>query len=216
MVMNWAGSKVSPTELISEVYTPGKRGSLQMDLIAASRRGGYLAIPISGLNSLIIELSHGHPVIVFQNLAFAWAPKWHYAVVVGYDLNAQTIILNSGSDENKSMPMTYFERYWKLADYWGLIVLPSGQLSATADELSHMRAAAGLEQIGRVTEAELSYRKILERWPESFPALFGLGNLAYNRKDYRAAVKYFLRASKLRPASEAVRNNLALAKAAAR
>jgi hypothetical protein len=34
------------------------------------------------------EVAAGNPVLVLQNLSFAWAPVWHYAVVMGYDADA--------------------------------------------------------------------------------------------------------------------------------
>ncbi len=210
-VMNWAGLPVMMNELRSEVYTASRNGALPIDLVSASRRRGLMAIPISGLSALLREVAQGHPVIVFENLGLSWAAKWHYAVVTGFDLKEQKIIFLSKSVESESLPMTYFERYWQLADYWGLVVLPPSQLSETANELTHMQAASGLEQAGHVVEAEVAYKKILERWPQSLMALIGLGNMTYQRRDYAAARRYLKKAVELHPESASARHNLSVA-----
>lgn len=210
-VMSWAGLPVTLADLQSEVYTPSKKGSLPMDLVSASRRRGFMAVPIEGMSALLTEVAAGHPVIAFQNLGFKWLPRWHYHVVNGYDLKGQQIRLLAEKANDQSTPMTYFERHWSLAGYWGLVVLPAGQLSVTADEIVHARAAAGLEQIGKLNEARLAYQAILGRWPKSLAALIGLGNVAFTQADYPMAVRHLKRAVALFPDSTIAKNNLAVA-----
>jgi hypothetical protein len=43
MVLNWSGIAVQPSELSTEVYTPGLQGSLQSALIGSARRHGRIA-----------------------------------------------------------------------------------------------------------------------------------------------------------------------------
>lgn len=216
MALQWTGDNTSIDEVASQIYTPGMKGSLQTDLISGSRRHGRMAIPIQGFDSLLKEIAAGHPVIVFENLALSWYPQWHYAIVFGYDLTKPSVTMHSGPEAFKIWDMSKFERSWMLGDYWGLVVLPPDQLSATAGELSHLQAAAGLEQIGKKTEAGIAYRKILERWSGSLPALIGLGNLAYENKNYTQAVFYLQRATKDHPDSASAWHNRALAEGAAK
>jgi predicted Zn-dependent protease len=216
MVLQWAGQPASPDELAPEVYTEDRKGSLPMQLVSAARRRGFLAIPISGARSLLQEIAAGHPVIVFENLGFSWLPKWHFSVVVGYDLEEQEVIQHSGETAFHRLSLNQFERGWKLGDYWGLVVLPPGSLARSAGELEHLQASVGLEQAGRAAEAERVYRNVLKRWPKSLAALIGLGNLAYGRGNLVEAVGHLRRAVKLHPESLAARHNLGVAENAAR
>ncbi|MGE0762589.1 MAG: PA2778 family cysteine peptidase [Bdellovibrionales bacterium] len=214
MAMQWAGHKVTLDEIGSEVFIDKKKGTLQTDMISASRRRGLVAVPLEGLVSLLKEVAAGHPVIVFENLGLSWYPQWHYSLVIGYDLNEQEVILHSGETPFKRISLNYFERGWKMADYWGLVVLPVSMTAATGDELAHLKAAVGLEQAGHTDAAEVAYQNILKRWPTSLAALIGLGNLAYNKKDFSRAVLHLQQAIKVHPDSTVARHNLSIAKKA--
>ena len=72
MVLTWSGVPVEPSDLSSEVYTPGLKGSLQNSLIGSARRHGRVAYPIADIDSLFAEISAGHPVVVLVNLGFSW------------------------------------------------------------------------------------------------------------------------------------------------
>ncbi len=210
MAMRFAGQDVSFEEISTLTYTPGLKGSLQQDLISASRRHGMMAIPIHNLSALLKEVSAGHPVIVFENLALSWAPQWHYALVFGYDLQKQEVIMHSGPNAIFHWDMKKFERSWMLGDYWGLVVLPAGDLAVSADELTHLTAAVGLESANKIPEAEKSYRKILEKWPNSLVTLIGLANIAFNKGDRKEAQRLLQAAVKNHPESSAAKNNLAI------
>jgi tetratricopeptide (TPR) repeat protein len=212
MVMNWAHHKVEVDEIAPQVYTPGMKGSLQTDMITASRRNGLMAISVSDVEALFTEVAAGHPVVVFENLAIKWWPRWHYAVVLGYDFNTKEVVLHSGPNAFERVSFHEFEQSWKLGDYWGLVVLPPGTLSVSADEFANAKAAAALEQIGKLAEADLAYKKVLEKWPESLTANIGAANIAFTRKNPAESVKYLLKATKAHPDSEAAKHNLAVAK----
>lgn len=216
MAMEHAGKPVSVEDLASQVFTPGKEGTMQQDMLGGARRQGMLAVQIQGLPSLLKEIQAGHPVIVFLNLGLSWYPIYHYALVTGYDLGDPAIVMHSGSTPSKVWNMKKFERSWRLGQYWGLVVLPVTELSAAASELEHSAAAAGLEALGRGREAEIVYRNILSRWPKSFGALIGMGNLAYARGQFERSVAYLRRAVEAHPESAAAWHNLALAAGAAR
>ena len=214
MAFNFLGRNVHVDKISPQVYTPGMKGTLQTDMITATRRQGLLAIPIDNLDSLLREVKSGHPVIVFENLALNWWPQWHYALVFGYDLSAQTVTMHSGPEKNKVWDIRKFERSWKLGDYWGLVILPVEKLSTTASELVHANAALGLEQIGKKENALIAFKSMLSRWPTSLPALIGLGNLEFEKKNYKQSVTYLEIAAGAHPTSDAVRNNLAVAQMA--
>lgn len=211
MALQHAGRNVTLDELGKEMYTPKMKGTLQQDMITASRRHGMMAVPIENLDSLLKEIDAGHPVIVFENLLFNWYPQWHYALVYGYDIPKQEVMMHSGPEKNKRWKMDRFERSWMYSDYWGLVILNPGELSATANELAHLNAAAGLEKIGQKEAAEKAYLGMLKKWPQSLGALIGLGNVTYQRKAYREAVQYLKLATKFHPSSIVARHNLEIA-----
>jgi tetratricopeptide (TPR) repeat protein len=209
MVLQWSKVDVSPQDIAPEVFTPSRKGSLQLALISAARRHNRLAYPIKGLETLPKELAAGHPVIVLQNLGLWWFPRWHYSVSIGYDLSKGVFILHSGKNARRHMSWTLFMRTWKRADYWGLVVLPPGQLPASADEQSYLEAVLGLEQAKQFEGAATAYSTALDRWHSSFGALMGLGNCRYALGDLIGAEQAFSRAAKAHPSSGAPFNNLA-------
>lgn len=215
MAMRQAGRPADVDALTQMTVTPEARGAFQEDLVGAARRQGMLAIPVRGLRALLKEVAVDHPVIVLQNLAFTWWPKWHYAVVVGYDLERQELLMHSGNEAYRSVALRRFEDEWEKAEFWGLVVLPPGQLSASADDLDHAAAAAALERLGQNDAAARAYRALLDRWPRSLGGLLGQGNVRYARGDYMQAVHSLERATFWHPESVAARHNLAEARAAA-
>jgi tetratricopeptide (TPR) repeat protein len=209
MVLQWTGIDLTPRDLVSELFTPSRQGSLQTALIAAARRHNRLAYPIGGIEELFTELAAGHPVIVLQNLGLGWFPRWHYAVTIGYDAEKEVIILHSGQEPGRHMDWTLFMRTWRRADYWGLVVLSAGRLPASADENSYLRAVLGLEQAGQWQGAARAYSGAIDRWPSSLGALMGLGNCCRAVGDLVAAEQTFKRAAEAHPESGAAFNNLA-------
>lgn len=214
MVMTWSGNPVTPDDLVPEVYTESRQGTLRNDMVAAARRHGRLAVQVGDVESLLGEIAAGNPVVVFQNLALDWIPQWHYAVAYGYDLQKREIVLHSGTEARSVTDLYTFEHTWKRGDYWGLVVLPPDRLPVTADERSVLDAAAGLERTGRHREAASAYLAILSRWRESFPAWMGLGNTLYAQKDFSGAARAFREATSRRPKAPAAWNNLAYTLAA--
>ncbi len=215
MAFKHAGKDVSLGEITSQSFTEKAQGTYQADMLSTARRQGMLTIPIHKMEDLIKESSAGNAVIVFQNLGFSWWPQWHYAVVSGHDLNGPDIYLHTGDQKFAKTDMRFFERSWKLGGYWGLLILPPDQLSASGSELAHAQAGALLEQIGKRREAETSYKKMLTRWPQSLSALIGLANITYAEDQYQTATAYLNRAVLHHPRSTVAWHNLAFAQWAA-
>jgi hypothetical protein len=209
MVLNWSKSPAGTQDLITEVYTPGRQGSLQMGLITAARRHGRLAYTFNGPQKLIAEITAGHPVIVLQNLGAKFYPAWHYAVVVGFDRLKDQVILHSGTDASRHMDWSRFMYTWERGQYWGLVVLPPGQLPATADENTYLRAVVGLEQAGQWEEAITAFAAALDRWPASSRALIGMSNGHITMGNLSLAEQTLRRAVALAPDNSDATNNLA-------
>ncbi len=210
MTLAWSGLEVRQDDLVPVVYTPGRQGTLQSDILAAARRYERLAVAVDSLPALLAELATGHPVLVFQNLGLQPLPQWHYAVATGYDLDARTLRLHSGRTEDYELPLSTFARTWARADNWALVVLPPDLLPATAGERDVLEAASALERGGAADAATTAYATILTRWPDSLPGWIGLGNAAYGAGDKRRAIAAFRAATMRHPSALAAWQNLAL------
>lgn len=212
MVLAWTGLPVTQEEMAEQVYTPGREGTLQPDAIAAVRRNGRLAIPVDTLRELLGELAAGRPVLVFQNLALDFAPRWHFAVATGYDLAAGELVMNTGIWESRPVALRTFEHTWRRGGYWALVVLKPGDMPIAAKEEELLRAAAGLERVKRPADAAKAYEAMLERWPRSFAAWMGLGNARYALADHAGAEAAWRGAIAAEPENPAPAwNNLAYA-----
>ncbi len=209
MALRWSGLPLQPEDLVNEVYTPSRKGSLQIAMIAAARRHGRLAYEISGLESIFPEIAAGHPVIILQNLGLSWFAVWHYAVVIGYDATREVLILRSGTTARKIMAFGVFEKTWARSDYWGILILQPTQLPALAEEKRYLAAVVGLEQAGQYRDAAAGYRTALTRWPASLIARIGLGNSYYALGELKKAELVFKKTIQLHPAAGSAYNNLA-------
>jgi hypothetical protein len=213
-VVSWTGIAVDAQDIAERVYTPGREGTLQSDILAAARREGRLAVPVPTLRGVMTEIAAGHPVLVLQNLSVGWYPQWHYAVAVAYDLESREITLRSGREPERVIPIDTFEHTWRRGDHWALVVLSPDDLPASADASDVERAAVALERVGRAEDAAIAYSTILERWPESYAAFIGLGNVRYQSGDFAAAESAFRSAISTRPERAEAWNNLAYVLAA--
>ena len=133
-VLGASGVPISPDALAPQVYLPGREGSLQLELVAATRRAGRIPWVVEREpEAIFAELDQGRPVLVLQNLLTRTVPKWHYAVVVGRDASRNRVILNSGKRQGLAERAPKFMRTWDWAGRWGLVSLRPGELPARAD-----------------------------------------------------------------------------------
>lgn len=209
MSLRAAGFAVDADTLVPQVYLPERKGSLQVEMLAAGRRNGAFSMTIAPrIDALLAELAAGNPVLVLQNLSLPFVPKWHYAVAIGYDVERRDIVLRSGTTERLVMPLSTFEHTWARSGYWGMVTLAPGHLPVAADEAAVVDALVAFEQNG---DARQTYAAALERWPDNVVLALGLGNTAYAAGDKAAAASAYARASALHPDSGAAANNLAVA-----
>jgi hypothetical protein len=210
MVLGAGGKAIEPEALRPQVYLPDRHGSLQIEMLAAARRNGFVAIELKpSLSDLLTEIAAGNPVLVLQNLALDWYPVWHYAVAIGYDLRTQRISLRSGAERRLQMPLSTFEHTWRRSGYWAMLALPPHRLPASVAAEDYLSAVARLEKAGPLASAREAYERALGRWPDQLMALMGLGNTAYRAGDFEAAEQAFRRATVVYPRSAAAHNNLA-------
>ena len=207
-----SGIEVDVQDLVDRVYLPGRQGSLQVEMLAATRSVGRLPYVIDGpLQALWNELAAGRPVVVLQNLGVAVIPRWHFAVVVGVDTERDAILLRSGVEQRRVTSLKTFLRTWRRSDYWGFIVLRPEELPADADRQRYQKAVAALEKAGRSEEAAVAWKMAINQWPGNPVALFGLGNIELSLGNDPEAEAYFRAVVERDAKSVAARNNLAIA-----
>jgi tetratricopeptide (TPR) repeat protein len=208
-ILNDSGISVSPEELKSRVYIPERQGSLQLELIAATRNFGRIPYQVDpSLNALISELESGRPVLVFQNLGVTLVPAWHYAVVVGYLANEQKFVLRSGDQERLLMEAKSFTRSWKRGYFWAVVALNPGELPTSADADRYLRSVAATESTGKLEDTIPAYRVAAARWPESSLAWLGLGNALYFKGELVEAANAYRKVLQIEPAHRIALNNL--------
>ncbi|MGD9951691.1 MAG: PA2778 family cysteine peptidase [Burkholderiales bacterium] len=210
-MLRHAGREATPASLLRQVYVPGRKGAFQAEMLAATRRHGLVAYPIAPrLEVLLGELAGGNPVLVLQNLALDWAPQWHYAVAIGYDLEARELILRSGVTRRLAMSLDTFERTWARSGHWAMLAIDPRRLPASAREHDYLAALAALERLDAAA-AQPGYEAALARWPGSVAAALGLGNTRYAQRDLAGAADAYRQATERHPASADAWNNLAQA-----
>jgi tetratricopeptide (TPR) repeat protein len=187
-----AGFAADPARLAEQVFLPARTGTLQIEMIAGARRQGAVATRLPAtLQAVLREVQAGHPVVVLLNLGLSWAPRWHYAVLVGYDLAAGDVWLRSGTTRRASMRLRTFEHTWTRAGAWAFVALPPGQWPATAQEAAVIEASVGFERTAPPAQAVAVYRSAIARFPASLPLQMGLGNTLYASGDKAAAAAAF-------------------------
>ena len=207
-VLASAGVKVTPEELVSQVYLPERKGSLQIEMLAAARRHGLVSYQLAPrLEDVLREIAAGTPVILLQNLGFS--DGWHYAVAIGYDYDSGKVILRSGVTERELLPFTMNEFVWMRSGYWAMVALPPERMPVTADETRWLGAIAALERAGQAAGARTAYAQFLKRWPDNVNAAVGLANAHYSLGALAEAERVLRAAAQRDPGSVIVLNNLA-------
>jgi len=207
-VLAHAGAAVDADDLVSEVYVEGLRGSLQPELLGATRRHGFIPYVLAPeADALAAELAARRPVLVLQNLGLERAPVWHYAVVVGLD--GDDVILRSGTEQRRIERSSRFLRSWQRGSNWAFVAVEPGDLPATATPGDYVRALAGAEPLLDAAAAQNAYGAALERWPSDELVLFAAAGQRHGAGDLEGATALYRRLLGAAPQHAAARNNLA-------
>ena len=202
------GVSVTPDQLVSQVYLPERKGSLQVEMLAAARRHGLVSYELrGGLEPLMREVAGGNPVILLQNLGIR--DGWHYAVAIGWDYDDGMLILRSGTDKRKEMRFPFNEIAWMRSGYWAMVALPPDRIPVTAEETRWLAAVAAFERVADPHLARMAYARFLERWPRDTNASIGLANTLHAMGDLKEAEDVLRKAARRAPDSPIVLNNLA-------
>lgn len=209
-VLRHAQLQVSPDELVDLVYIPGRKGALQAEMLAATRRHRRIAYQLPpDVDSLLAELSVGRPVLVLQNLGLKKIPAWHYAVLVGYDTHEDSVVLRSGTARRLRLPARRFLATWERSGRWAFVVLRANDVPAALDRRRWLEGIAALEQTAPPQDLELAYSTYLARFPNDDKGTLGLANARLALGKAGEAEKLYRELLSRQPDHVPARNNLA-------
>ena len=209
-VLGASGVTVTPATLSAQVFLPGRQGSLQVELVAATRRAGRIPYSVDGTpQAIVAELAAGRPVLVLQNLQTRSVPVWHYAVLVGLDATANRVYLNSGAEQSMPLAAPEFLRTWDWAGRWALVALRPGELPAGAQAARYIDAVLSFEAVAGALAALPAWEAANRQWPQEPLPYLALGNGAHASDNLRAAADYYRRGLQFDPQHSALTNNLA-------
>lgn len=204
-----SGVQVSPEQLVPLVYVPERRGSLQAELLSATRRHERVPVRLPGsIAPMLDELRAGRPVLVLQNLGLSRWPVWHYAVLIGYDAGQEEFLLRSGTERRQQMSARKFLGSWDRAGRWSMVVASAAAPPAASTVTSWLNAVAPFESLGNLELAAQGYDAAVARWPGDALAWTALGNVRYRQERRQDAEAAYVRALSLAPTQWTARNNL--------
>lgn len=217
-----SGAPATPEQLVDMVYVPARKGSLQVEMLAAPRRFNRVAYQLApSYADLLREVAAGNPVLVMQDVAplqdsgplrAVQSPlftEWHYAVVYGFDYAAGSIFLRSGTKKELELPISLFENQWRKSGYWAMVTLPPDRIAATAAEDKWVAAITAMERAADAATLSTAYEAALRRWPDNLQAAIGLANRHYARGGLMEAAAVLRHALQRHPDSVIALNNLA-------
>ncbi|MBA6391177.1 PA2778 family cysteine peptidase [Colwellia sp. BRX10-3] len=191
-IFEYNGVKISPESIAPQLFIPKRKGSLQLEMVAAIRHQDFLAYASNGSLEQLLKLVHQKiPVIVLQNLGLSWYPFWHYAVVKGYDLETQEFILHSADIENRRVGMKVFERTWQRAKFWYVAALKPTQSMSALNDFTYISASQDLISIGKGPAAIPYLQQAIKAWPENWLSYFLLANYYFEKNNIVAAINWF-------------------------
>ena len=186
-VFEYYGHSISTNEIAPKIFIPDKEGSLQLEMITATRQYDFLPYAERGTLTKLMQLvSSDIPVIVFQNLSIQLLPQWHYAVVTGFDLTTRTMTLHTGLTPNHTMSFELFEKTWGRGNYWYLAPVPPRVTSSQMTPFTYVSAAYDMLKVGDKQQALAFLETASQTWPEYWLSYFLIANYYLEENDSQA------------------------------
>lgn len=187
-VAGFYGLKKDPATIAPTTFISGLQGTLQIEMVAATRQLGLVAYAQRGtMHQLLSLVAENIPVIVLQNNSLAWLPQWHYAVVIGYDLQRKEVILHTGVTEAHRLNFSTFERTWARGNYWFLAMLPADKSSPKLEPFIYTKASQDLLSTQQVNSGVTALKTATSQWPDYWLPYFLLGNHYFSNQPLMAA-----------------------------
>ncbi|WP_232368971.1 PA2778 family cysteine peptidase [Alteromonas sp. BL110] len=189
-VFGYYGKSTSPQEIAPKLFIPNKEGSLQLEMVSATRQFGFLPYTERGtLSSIMSLVKEDIPVIVFQNLSIQLIPQWHYAVVIGFDSDRGTVTLHTGLTPNHEMSLELFERTWARGNYWYLAPVPPKVTSSEMTPFTYVSAAYDMLKVGDKAQSLAFLKTASQTWPSYWLSYFLIANYYLEHPDIEGSDK---------------------------
>ncbi len=209
-VLQASGIETDYETVAARVYVPGLEGSLQAEMTASARQFGRVAYSLPPEpEALLAEVTAGKPVLVLLNLGVPSRPFWHYAVVVGYEVAANRIIMRSGAENRLATKASVWLRQWDWAGRWAMVLLRPDEWPVRPERRRLLQALADFEDAAAPSAVRRAWQNAVGHWPTETNAWLGLGNAAHALEDRRAADAAYRRVLELAPTHLPARLNLA-------
>jgi tetratricopeptide (TPR) repeat protein len=204
------GLSKNPDDIARDTFIPGRKGTLQIDMVAATRKLGMVAYAQrqSTLSQLFSLVAENIPVIVLQNNGISWLPQWHYAVVIGYDLHNEEVLLHTGVTAYHRLNFATFERTWQRGGYWYLAMLPPDKVSGELENFLYAKASQELLDTGQNKAGLTGLQTAIAQWPDYWLPYFLLANHYFARQPLVAA-EWFSKGYSVAKEQSAYLNNYA-------
>jgi ABC-type bacteriocin/lantibiotic exporter with double-glycine peptidase domain len=122
-VLRFHGEEVGAEEIAKEIYLPGYRGSLNLDLLIYARQRKFEVWAKEGTaEALRGAVARDRPVICMVRRGNPLASRNHFVVVTGYDETRGEWTLDSGEGKEETMRASDFEGEWGKCGSWMLVV----------------------------------------------------------------------------------------------
>jgi ABC-type bacteriocin/lantibiotic exporter with double-glycine peptidase domain len=122
-VLHYWGVDASPGDIAREICSKSAGGTLGMDMAFYAKRVSLKSCQYRGsLEDLKGHIDSDCPLIVLVDYGFWVFQRNHFMVVVGYDEN--NVIVNSGEERLKTMPVQGFLNAWEKTGFWTLLITP--------------------------------------------------------------------------------------------
>lgn len=126
-VLGFYGLTIEQQDIADEVYLPGLKGTLPIDILLYAKGKGFNTSYYSGsTDDLKRQISMNRPVMLFLNVGYNTYPKGHYIVAVGYNDGMSVFIAHSGREKERLFSYKELERLWEKTGFATILIGPKG------------------------------------------------------------------------------------------
>ena len=123
-ILNFWGVPASPEEIATEIYSGSARGTFTLDMILYPEKRGLKGAQYEGsFEDIKNKINAGYPLIVMVDEGFWMYQKNHFMVILGY--REDGVVVNSGKDQHKFIPLSDFLKSWEKTKHWTLLITPA-------------------------------------------------------------------------------------------
>ena len=207
------GEDVEQSAIAEEVFAQSVKGTLTLDIELYARRQGYWSRRTGrDIADLKQWLNRDVPVAVLLQVGPRYLRKYHFIVLVGYSDHDRVFLAHDGARPNALTPFHLFERRWRRAGRWGLVMAPPDKVTWQLDAAGHNDLGVRYEKLGRPQKSLHSYENAIAADASNPLYHFNRANVLFKLhkgKPTALVIAGFQKALDLDPDFADARNNLA-------